>query len=120
MAFDLREIDEIIEIVESLPPEPDTGCLRLLRQLQSGSENPDMNVSDSTRDAQYELYLGTILRRANIHAIHGTPDLTAEWSGTRYHIEAKRPASANRVDDRLRSAVHQIRRLPALASSRFR
>ena len=55
--------------------------------------------------------MGSVLRRAGISVQHGTPDLVANWDGQDFFIEAKRPASPKRLDDRLRSAVHQIRRL---------
>ena len=110
--FDLREIDEIIEIIEQLPDSPDSGSLQLLRKLAGGNDHPDDDSSAPAREAQYELYLGAVLRRAGISAKHGAPDLVANWQGEEFFIEAKRPASERRFDDRLRSAVHQIRRLP--------
>jgi hypothetical protein len=109
--FDLREIDEVIEIIEHLPDSLDTGSLQLLRKLAGGNEHPDDDSSAPAREAQYELYLGSVLRRAGISVQHGTPDLVANWDGQDFFIEAKRPASPKRFDDRLRSAVHQIRRL---------
>ncbi len=112
LAFDLREIDEIIEVVDFLPVAPDPHVLRLLRQLQGGGDNPDREEATSAREAQYELYLGTVLRRGGITTTHGAPDLVANWAQRLHYIEAKRPSSALRVDDRLRSAVHQVRRLP--------
>jgi hypothetical protein len=112
--FDLREIDEVIEIVEHLPDSIDTSTLDLLRKLAGGNEHPDDDANASAREAQYELYLGTVLRRGGIPARHGAPDLAADWQGQQYFIEAKRPGSSKSLDDRLRSAVHQIRKLPRL------
>lgn len=112
LAFDLREIDEIIEIVDHLPYSPEVPLLNLLHQLPEGGNEPDQSQSTAPRDAQYELYLGTILRRAGVSVIHGAPDLVATWNGQLYFLEAKRPSSKKRVDDRLRAAVHQMRRLP--------
>jgi hypothetical protein len=86
--------------------------LQLLRQLPSGGDNPDREDATLARDAQYELYLGTVLRRAGITASHGVPDLVADWGQRQHYIEAKRPSSPARVDDRLRSAIHQVRKLP--------
>jgi hypothetical protein len=110
--FDLREVDEVIEITDHLPDSLDTEILQLLRKLASGNEHPDDDSSAPAREAQYELYLGAVLRRAGISVKHGAPDLVASWLGEDFFIEAKRPASEKRFDDRLRSAVHQIRRLP--------
>ena len=111
-SFDLRELDEVIEIVNYLPAEPDPATLELLGKLVGGTEHPDDERSASAREAQYELYLGSVFRRAGIPARHGAPDLACEWRDQSFFVEAKRPASPNRLDDRLRSAVHQIRKLP--------
>src|SRR2546425_10388097 len=108
MAFDLREIDEIVEIMESLPTIPDTATLRLLRRLHEGAEHPDDDRSGVAREAQYELYLGAVFRRAGIDVRHGDPDLVATWSKHDHYFEAKRPSSPDRVDDRIRSAVRQV------------
>jgi hypothetical protein len=110
-SFDLREIDEIIEIVTCLPGQPDPATLDLLGKLVGGTEHPDDERGASAREAQYELYLGSVFRRAGIPTQHGAPDLACQWRDQSFFIEAKRPASSNRLDDRLRSAVHQIRRL---------
>jgi hypothetical protein len=104
--FDLREIDEIIEIVEHLPVMIDAATLELLKKVTGGYDHPDSDSDATARDAQYELYLGTVLRRAGIPVRHGAPDLIANWRGEEFFIEAKRPGSAKRLDDRLRSAVH--------------
>lgn len=111
MAFDLREVDEVVEIVDFLPSHVDQSTLKLLKSLHVGSEDPDDETGAAAREAQYELYVGAVLRRAGIEARHGAPDLTARWSGREHYIEAKRPSSARKVDDRLRSAVHQLRAL---------
>lgn len=113
LAFYLREIDEIIEIVNHLPNPSDSGTINLLGKLIGGSELPDKETSSAAREAQYELYLGAVLRSAGITAHHGAPDLTATWRGQDFFIEAKRPSSAARFEDRLRSAIHQIRKLPS-------
>jgi len=110
--FDLREIDEIIEIVNYLPNQPDRATLDLLRKLSGGADHPDDEIGAASREAQYELYIGTVLRRAGLPVKHGEPDLVVGWKGRDFFIEAKRPSSPDRVDDRLRSAIHQIRRLP--------
>ncbi|MFZ1983332.1 MAG: hypothetical protein WAU91_02895, partial [Desulfatitalea sp.] len=110
--FDLREIDEIIEIVNHLPNRLDQATLGLLRKLSGGTDHPDDEIGAVSREAQYELYMGTVLRQAGLLVKHGAPDLVAAWRGKDFFIEAKRPSSPDRVDDRLRSAIHQIRRLP--------
>ena len=114
VTFDLREIDEIIEIVENLPDSIDSSIAELLVKLTGGNDHPDDDASAAARDAQYELYLGTVLRRSGIPVCHGAPDITATWQGEEFFIEAKRPGSPKRLDDRLRSAVHQLRKLSRL------
>jgi len=114
LAFVLREVDEIIEITEHLPNAPDEELLRLLRLLPEGTDLPDDETGAKSREAQYELYLGTIFRRGGLKAVHGHPDLTVLHAEREFYIEAKRPGNESRVDDRVRSAVHQLR--GALAS----
>jgi hypothetical protein len=113
MAFTLREIDEIIEITEHLPDTPDVALMALLRRLHQGNANPDDDITAEAREAQYELYLGTVLRRAGIPTQHGKPDLVAHLNDRDHYLEAKRPSNPQRVDDRLRSAVHQARMFPS-------
>ena len=110
-SVDLREIDEIIEIVENLEASIDAPTFELLNKLTGGNDHPDGEASSAARDAQYELYLGTVLRRAGTPVCHGAPDITAKWQGEDFFIEAKRPGSARGLDGRLRSAVHQLRKL---------
>jgi hypothetical protein len=114
VTYDLREIDEVNEIVAHLPVVPDPVTLDLLQRIASGTEHPDDELNAPAREAQYELYLGTVLRRGGVPARHGKPDLVASWRNQEFFIEAKRPTSVKRFDDRLRSAVHQIRNLPRL------
>ena len=111
VAFDLREIDELIEIVNHLPVPLDPPAFDLLKKVCGGNDNPDDELAATAREAQYELYLGAVLRRAGIAAKHGAPDLAAPYQDEIFFIEAKRPSSTSRVDDRVRSAIHQIRRL---------
>jgi len=92
--FDLREIDETIEIVEHLPRLIDAPTLVLLSKFVGGNDHPDNDArTAAAREAQYELYLGTVLRRGGIPVRHGAPDITASWKGEEFFIEAKRPAS---------------------------
>jgi hypothetical protein len=111
-AFALREVDEIIEITEHLPSKPEAELNTLLARIPGGTDNPDDEPTASAREAQYEAYLGTVFRRAGMPTEHGKPDLTVRYDGMDYYVEAKRPGSARRVDDRVRSAVHQLRDAP--------
>ena len=111
-AFALREIDEIIEIVDNLPTDLDEATSGLIALVPGGTDNPDDEVSARAREAQYELYLGSILRRSGIPAVHGKPDLVAQHGHRDFCFEAKRPSSPVRLDDRVRTAVHQLRTLP--------
>ena len=109
LAFTLREVDEIVDIVEWLPANVDASTRDLLRKMRGGANNPDEEAGDAAREAQYELYLGSVFRRAGIPAVHGKPDLSAPFQGQNFFIEAKRPGKIERVDDRLRHAVNQFR-----------
>lgn len=104
----LREADEIAEIVDGLPASPDSTTRDLLHALQGGKFDPDDESGAKAREAQYELYLGTLARRAGLLAVHGKPDLTITFEGVEYHREAKRPGGVARFDDRLRGAVSQL------------
>ena len=44
--------------------------------------------------------------------VHGKPDLMVRIEEGRFYLEAKRPGSEERVDDRVRSAIHQLRAAP--------
>ena len=109
--YDLREIDEINGIVERWPLTPDRIVLDLLQRLASGSEHPDDELDAPAREAQYQSYLGTLMRQSGLPARHGKPDLVATWRNEEFFVEAKRPTSVKRFDDRLRDAVHQVRTL---------
>lgn len=109
-SFALREMDELSEIVENLPVSLDAATRRLLNAIHAGDATPDSETGSSAREAQFELYLGTLVRRAGFDAEHGKPDLTI-WDGeVRYSLEAKRPGSRARLDDRIRAGEHQLRK----------
>lgn len=107
MMFDLREIDEIIEIVGSFGASPSENELKRLRLLSAGTDLPDDDATARAREAQYELYLRAVLSKAG-SAILGDPDLMVAIEGITFPIEAKRPGSLPRFDDRLREAVGQL------------
>ena len=110
VTFDLREIDEISEIAESFDREPSEAEMLRLRQLPKGHEDPDHRGNQRARDAQYELFLRAVLV-ADGRPVHmSEPDLIVPYDEAAIQIAAKRPASAKRLDDRLRSAVSQVER----------
>jgi hypothetical protein len=105
----MREMDEVAEIVEHLPGVLDTATRSLLAKLHKGTGSPDGESGSAAREAQYELYLGTVARRAGFEAVHGKPDLTV-WDGdSRYSMEAKRPSSEARLEERVRYAITQLK-----------
>jgi hypothetical protein len=113
LTFDLREIDELIEIVEAVSDEPSPGELELLRLVQKGHESPDGTTTDKARDAQYELYLRAIFKKGGLEVAFREPDLVMTITGRKVHIAAKRPSSLSRLDDRLRDANGQVELHPA-------
>ena len=116
IAFDLREIDEVSAILESMDEVPSQAALRLLRLLPKGKELPDEEKDSRVRDAQYELYLYSVLSSGGVNVALEEPDLVVTTDVGRVQIAAKRPISSRRFDDRLRSAIRQveIKRDPAV------
>ena len=106
--FDMREIDEVIAIVESLDDPPRPAALERLGAMCGGSVHPDEGPLSPSRDLQWELYLRALLVKAEIQVVFGEPDLLATVDGQSIPIEAKRPKSEARLDDRIRKAVSQI------------
>ncbi len=106
--FDFREMDELINIVESFGGEPSSSELQRLRLLPEGTDYPDHGTSTRARDAQYELFLRAMYSRSGLDIQMGSPDLLLSDGRIIIPIEAKRPNSPSRLDDRLREAVHQI------------
>lgn len=112
LLFDLREMDEIVLIAESFPEPPNDAERERLRFLGSGTDHPDEDTATRSRDAQFELYLRAALRLGGSSITIGNPDLTLLHQRGEIPIEAKRPFSADRLDDRLRDALAQLSRQP--------
>lgn len=108
--FDFREMDELILIIESFKDEPTSTELERLRLLPGGTENPDDESSAKAREAQFELFLRAMFVQANIGIEMGSPDLFVSDGQITFPIEAKRPGSSRRFDDRLRSGINQLQR----------
>jgi hypothetical protein len=118
LLFDLREIDEIVLIAGSFEVAPTDLEFDRLRLIAGGTDDPDKEVSARARDAQFELYLRTALRRGGGEVVLGRPDLLLTLERGSVPIEAKRPTSLARFDDRLREAVGQLQShgLPGVAA----
>ena len=110
LLFDLREIDEVILIVGSFDGMPTPEERHRLSVMVGGHENPDRDGSGQARDAQFELFLRAALKRGGGEVILGSPDLLSVLEKGQVPMEAKRPTSQARLDDRLRGAVHQLER----------
>lgn len=111
LMFDLREIDEIIEIASSFTKYPTHKELKKLRWLPKGGRHPDDENDSRARDIQYELYLRAVFRRSGISIDvgddeQGEPDLIVQS----YPLEAKRPKSRERLEKCLSEAVKQLNR----------
>ena len=111
MLFCFREMDEINLIVNSFHEEPTAQEMNRLRLLSSGSQNPHKEGMARTRDAQFELCLRAEFAKAGATIEMGEPDLRVSFAGQAFPLEAKRPASHRRFEDRLREAVGQLDRL---------
>lgn len=117
LSFDLREIDEIIEIVSSFSSIPNENVVAKLKVIAAGTEHPDAGSKTNPRDIQYELYLYSLFTRAGMSARIGRvgeADLFIQAGGNEYPVEAKRPNSDNGFDRRLHEAVQQLERLDCL------
>jgi hypothetical protein len=110
MIFDFREMDELIFIINSFTNEPTAQELERLRLLPGGTENPDDETSTKARDAQFELFLRAMFVQAKFCIEMGAPDLLLSDGQITFQIEAKRPGSHRRFDDRLRDAINQLQR----------
>jgi hypothetical protein len=106
--FDFREMDELILIIESFTDNPTSTELDRLRLLPGGTENPDDESTTKARDAQFELFLRAMFAQAKIGIEMGSPDLLLSDGQITFPIEAKRPGSSRRFDDRLREAIKQL------------
>jgi hypothetical protein len=106
--FDFREMDELILIIESFTIEPTQAELERLHLLPGGTENPDDDGFAKARNAQFELFLRAMFAQAKIGIKMGSPDLLISDGQVAFPIEAKRPSSPRRFDDRLRDAITQI------------
>lgn len=106
--FDFREMDELILIMESFTDNPTSTELERLRLLPGGTENPDDESSAKAREAQFELFLRAMFAQAKIGIEMGSPDLLLSDGQITFPIEAKRPSSSRRFDDRLREAIKQL------------
>lgn len=108
LQFDLREIDEFAVIVESFPRGIGEEAENKLRVMLTGAEHPDEESQSAARDTQWELYLRALFRRAQIPAALGNPDVITKVRKREVPVEAKRPKSEARLDDRLRKGVSQL------------
>jgi len=106
--FDFREMDELSLIIESFTDEPTSVEFERLRLLPGGTENPDDESSAKARDAQFELFLRAFFAQASIGIEMGSPDLLVSDGHITFPIEAKRPGSSRRFDDRLRNGIKQL------------
>ncbi len=103
-------MDELIFIIESFADNPTSAELERLRMLPGGTENPDHESSGKARDAQFELFLRAMFIQSDIGIEMGSPDLLVSYEQVTFPIEAKRPGSPRRFDDRLRKAINQLER----------
>ena len=106
--FYFREMDELINIIESFTEDPSSAELDRLRLLPGGTNNPDDGTSTRAQDAQYELFLRGMFSHSKLKVQMGSPDLLLSDGQIVIPVEAKRPTSSSRLDDRLREAVHQL------------
>lgn len=110
LAFELREIDELCEIVEAIPDDPSSAELAAIKAVLCGPGHPDDERYSHPRDIQYELWLLAYLRAQGIKAWLDEPDLWFSWNGSDYPVAAKRPRTWSGIDQSIRGAIRQLRR----------
>jgi hypothetical protein len=110
--FALREIQEVIEIVESLGGNPAPEELTIASLFSDGHWHPDKDRNSRGRDLLYELWLKYLLSRQDIVCELKEPDLFFRWGETTYPIAAKRPKSKGILDTRFQGALDQLNPFP--------
>lgn len=110
---DLHEIQFILGAFEAYPPS--SSLLKKFREAVCNDPYEPAGTGNSPgRDAQFEVYVGAVLARAQLnpvhHEEHGLPDFDAKWLNRDYAVEAKRVKSTKRVLDNFAKACEQIDR----------
>lgn len=110
LALVVREIDELTQIVSTLPDKLDHELRERLRNIAGGHLIPDTERGSPPRESQFELWLRGMCVRARLRTVLGTPDLQVTMGKKVLGIEAKRPNSIKRLDDNFHDAIHALER----------
>lgn len=110
--FALREIQEVIEIVEALGGNPAPKELKIASWFSRSNWHPDEDTDPRGRNHLYELWLKYLLNRRGIFCELKEPDLSFRWGQTTYPMAAKRPQSRSGLDTRFRDALTQLDPFP--------
>lgn len=110
LSFHLREMCEIVEIVASFDSTPSGSTLEKLEKLPGGTVHPDDELTKSlSRDLQYELALGAMLRVRGFVTRIGDSDVEVFLEEQWFPIEAKRPKSAGSLRKNVKESFRQLR-----------
>ena len=105
-SFIVMEVDEVVEIVESIKLPIDAEYRERLNDIQKGVLIRTQNLIRA-RSSQFELYLKAIIELSGISCSLGNPDILAEIKSDILEIEAKRP-NQNGLESNLRKGLNQL------------
>lgn len=105
-SFVVMEVDEIVEIVNSIKSQINQEIKERLKDIQKGTLIRTQNLIRA-RSSQFELYLKAIIELSGVKCSLGNPDILAQVNLGVLEIEAKRP-NANGLERNLRKALKQL------------
>ena len=107
-----RDVQHLEFILETRPDPPPEGFLSLLRNVVDDPVLPQGSVKESPgRDAQAELYVAAICRKASLEPVrHDEPDVLCWLGNTQLAVAVKRLKSVDILEKRVRAAAKQIKR----------
>lgn len=109
-AMCISELDQIESIIRALATEPSTpGWQVRAETMMKGQPLPEaLNHSSAARDAQFELFIASLCKRAGYEPSLEEPDILIRHENSTFGIAAKRPRSKKRLRKTLRKAGKQI------------
>lgn len=110
LAFQVMEIDEILDILDQESDAPDEQALKRLHELPKGALVRNTSGNNLGRNFQFELYVRALLLRAGLPCRLDEPDLVVdEYDDARaIYLEAKRPQNANSFTKNFKKALNQL------------
>lgn len=109
-ALELREFCATMEVL--LAEQPSRACLETINMALAGPVLPqhEDGASSRPRNAQFELALGAMCKRAGLPVTWAEPDVVTVFDGRRVGFAAKRLASKRTLQQNVTKAQEQIAR----------